>query len=181
MAFLHKETFEIIQGSYAEEDYDIYFEVDDILALPIRELNLKGYKTLLCCSGHPFMTISQTFHSEENVRKLKDYPAIIRIEAVHDSICPELSKRVICKEAEDLLCYVVFAKGVVLPHLPIGFCIEDEAIVELPQGLAGTVTISRSLSKDAVVEADIYNFFSTSLDAAMKLYEWSLTLPPRIE
>ena len=28
------------------------FEVDDLIATTIQELNLKGYKTAFCCSGH---------------------------------------------------------------------------------------------------------------------------------
>lgn len=50
--------------SYIDRDFNIYkdpcdirikgplFECDELMAPIIRELNLKGYKTVFCCSGH---------------------------------------------------------------------------------------------------------------------------------
>ena len=35
--------------------FDKHFEVDELLALPIAELNKKGYYTSFSCSGHPFL------------------------------------------------------------------------------------------------------------------------------
>lgn len=53
MAWIHKETYEILQvleAGHLEE----YFEVDDLIAVPIANLNKKGFKTIESCSGHPF-------------------------------------------------------------------------------------------------------------------------------
>lgn len=50
--------------SYIDRDFNIYkdtcdirikgpiFECDELIAPVIRELNLKGYRTVFCCSGH---------------------------------------------------------------------------------------------------------------------------------
>ena len=56
MAYMHKETFKI----YAENSIvnpDDYFEVDELIALPIQTLNRKGYITMSCCAGHPFVNL----------------------------------------------------------------------------------------------------------------------------
>ena len=35
------------------------FQCDDLIAPAIMLLNLKGYKTLYCCSGHPQLTLNE--------------------------------------------------------------------------------------------------------------------------
>lgn len=53
MAWIHKETYEILQAlesGHLEE----YFEADDMIAAPIAMLNQKGYSTVESCAGHPF-------------------------------------------------------------------------------------------------------------------------------
>lgn len=62
MALIHNETFDIITGTGIEEgegSESDYFEVDDLIAMPIALLNKKGYRTIACCSGHPFDEISE--------------------------------------------------------------------------------------------------------------------------
>ena len=61
LAYIHKETFEILQGSNIDNFLDDYFEVDDAIALPIQALNRKGYKTVNCCAGHPFGNYDEIF------------------------------------------------------------------------------------------------------------------------
>lgn len=60
MALIHSETFDIINETNIEDGKGAeseYFEVDDLIAIPIALLNKKGYRTLACCSGHPFDNI----------------------------------------------------------------------------------------------------------------------------
>ena len=58
---MHKRTFDILQGSNIDNELDDYFEVDELIALPIQKLNLKGYKTEFCCSGHLFPESGEAF------------------------------------------------------------------------------------------------------------------------
>jgi hypothetical protein len=56
MAFIHRETFEIINDRMECEFPFIkkHFHADDLIALTIQILNRKGYTTEGCCSGHLF-------------------------------------------------------------------------------------------------------------------------------
>ena len=69
MPYIHKSTFEIIQGSNIDHYLDDYFEVDELIALPIQVLNRKGYTTSFCCSGHSFIEIDEAF-SQPGVENL---------------------------------------------------------------------------------------------------------------
>lgn len=46
--------------------FDMHFEVDELLALPIAELNKKGYLTSFSCSGHPFFRCLLYKNDEED-------------------------------------------------------------------------------------------------------------------
>lgn len=60
---------------YLDRNFDIYkdpcdirikgplFECDELMAPIIRELNLKGYKTVFCCSGH----VCDNIYAEEEI------------------------------------------------------------------------------------------------------------------
>ena len=68
MAYMHKQTFEIqllgrsdyeyskLNSTYANDDN--YFQVDDLIAMPVQVLNRKGYTTVAACAGHPFVSLS---------------------------------------------------------------------------------------------------------------------------
>ena len=65
MALMHRETFDIIDGTNIDEELDEYFEVDEYIALPIQILNRKGYRTKFCCQGHPYPSrVKSTFLNE---------------------------------------------------------------------------------------------------------------------
>ena len=82
MALIHNETFDIIAGTNIEDgegSENEYFEVDDLIAMPIALLNKKGYLTIACCSGHPFDDISEIICNDDikmDVRKC--LPCIIK-------------------------------------------------------------------------------------------------------
>ena len=52
MIYLNEKTFAI--SASARQDDPEFFEVDDLLALPVQTLNIKGYRTHVCCEGHFF-------------------------------------------------------------------------------------------------------------------------------
>jgi hypothetical protein len=68
MAYMHKQTFDIqllgrsdyeyskLNSTYANDDN--YFQVDDLIAMPVQVLNRKGYTTAAACAGHPFTAVS---------------------------------------------------------------------------------------------------------------------------
>ena len=75
MPYMHKRTFDIsnviggkITGKMSdgtEYHYDQkpdFFEVDELIAIPLQILNRKGYLTACSCAGHPFdpVLISRT-------------------------------------------------------------------------------------------------------------------------
>ena len=59
MFFINKNTFRIHTNLSNYENRDDFFEVDELIAPIISILNLKGYKTRFCCSGH-YDTIDET-------------------------------------------------------------------------------------------------------------------------
>mgnify|MGYP003291728757 FL=1 len=67
MPYMHKRTFDISKGGAdmvtckmgdgTEVHYDPrpdFFEVDELIAIPLQILNRKGYHTACSCAGHPF-------------------------------------------------------------------------------------------------------------------------------
>lgn len=57
MAYYDLKTNEIWAESNIDRFHDEHIEIDEVIAPLIRELNIKGYKTKFCCSGHPFYAI----------------------------------------------------------------------------------------------------------------------------
>ena len=67
MPYMHKRTFDISNsmattvthktGDGIELQYDPksdFFQVDELIAIPLQILNRKGYRTACSCAGHPF-------------------------------------------------------------------------------------------------------------------------------
>ena len=52
MAYYDLKTNEIWADSNIAGFHDEHIEIDEVIAPLIRELNIKGYKTKFCCSGH---------------------------------------------------------------------------------------------------------------------------------
>jgi len=52
---INRRDFSFEHHVYCDEARVNYFECDDLIAPAIRELNLRGYRTEFCCSGHPHM------------------------------------------------------------------------------------------------------------------------------
>ena len=58
MAWIHKETNDVVQEFMEGFNSEDFFHVDDLLAIPVAELNKKGYATVESCAGHPFPVVT---------------------------------------------------------------------------------------------------------------------------
>lgn len=154
MAYMHKKTFDIIQGSNIDNLLNDYFEVDDMIALPIQQLNRKGYTTTFCCCGHPFVNVKEAFiHS-----KYDDYYSVIpgtyKVEELDNGIHRALIKDYSSKET-----YISFVEAVELPIIPEGFIYEDYILTKQYN------------------EFSEYQFFKELLNTMSLLNEWAKQLP----
>ena len=152
MAYMHKETFEITQelGRFVSNPQD-YFEIDDLIALPVQVLNRKGYITTGCCSGHLFDRLVEA-HSpyDKEMRTMNpehtgEKPAISRIRSSGPNI--------------------VFAEGISIPEPPPGFVIGEN---------------KRRLENDlecGVDTSDTFKALRYILEATERIYKWALNLP----
>lgn len=64
MAYYDLKTNEIWAESNIDGFHDEHIEIDEVIAPLIRELNIKGYKTKFCCSGHRCDPHRQIPHSQ---------------------------------------------------------------------------------------------------------------------
>lgn len=168
MAYMHKETFDIVDDDYVGDDDlkevlgivddyctdDYYFHVDDLIALPIQVLNRKGYITRQCCTGgHPFrmMFEGENMSGEE---------------------AEERGKR-ICNT------YIQFEDGISLPTLPPGFEISFNVITKKYNnnheiGLPPDIVMIRGHNNNDI---GVYETMREVLNSMEQLYKWALNLP----
>ena len=59
MSYMHKETFDITQYDIGSNEQN-FFEIDELIALPVQVLNRKGYITEAACAGHQFERFEDT-------------------------------------------------------------------------------------------------------------------------
>ena len=69
MAYYDLKTNEIWAESNIDRFHDEHIEIDEVIAPLIRELNIKGYKTKFCCSGHPFYSLCEAMVDSEETAK----------------------------------------------------------------------------------------------------------------
>lgn len=69
MAYYDLKTNEIWADSNIAGFHDENIEIDEVIAPLIRELNIKGYKTMFCCSGHPFYSLCEAMVDSEETAK----------------------------------------------------------------------------------------------------------------
>ena len=73
MAFINKNDFSIVNRVIDNKMENDYFECDDLIAPAISLLNRKGYKTLFCCSGHPYATIDWALTKDKIIEADEDF------------------------------------------------------------------------------------------------------------
>ena len=69
MTYYDLKTNEIWADSNIAGFHDEHIEIDEVIAPLIRELNIKGYKTKFCCSGHPFYSLCEAMVDSEETAK----------------------------------------------------------------------------------------------------------------
>ena len=183
MAFIHKESFDVIQSCDIEGLDDDYFEVDDLIALPIQILNRKGYKTRFCCAGHPFETLGESVVPFEISVEDSFFVGTFKVEKLVDG-----KFRALYRQAQERSSYIIFDKGITLPFLPKDFGIDedkedgdapmrvfavDENGNEVPCPLDGTTKLATYYEE----EMPIYEFYAEVIEAMTCLHEWALSLP----
>lgn len=110
--YMHKTSFDISRNRGESITFTIngeerkffvadqFFEVDELIALPLQKLNRKGYYTACSCQGHPFDHV--LFHlSPEGALQ----PVVAEFPCPHES-------------------YVTFMEPYELPSLPEGFTMQ---------------------------------------------------------
>ena len=133
MAYINKNDFSIVSVNGDPTTMNDYFECDDIIAPAISLLNRKGYKTIFCCSGHPFSSISAEVREEFPSKDDMESPEF-KILWFDDSDCApkeldfnteEYPCYVICQYNFFDTFYVAFEQMHEFPELPDGFYIDD--------------------------------------------------------
>lgn len=167
MIFIKKDDFSIWDdGELEGDDIDLYFEVDESIAPAIQVLNRKGYQTLFCCCGHPYpshgeawlpLTIEDPFHVVCGT-----YEAIP--EPDDDSHFEGGQYHIRFINEPSTCSYISFAEGIVLPHLPDGWVMEDDP----------SRVVMNYFYDD---ELEGFKYMRERQRVMEKLYEWAESLP----
>lgn len=111
MVYINEESFEMWDFPEVFEDMTGWFSVDEVIAPAVRELNLRGYRTIFSCSGHPIPGLLPIYSAEpENG---EDEPCVFY-------------------ETFSLSLYVAFERDYgmgIITDLPDGFYLDDENTV----------------------------------------------------
>ena len=176
--YMHKETFDIERSK--PDSYENYFEVDELIALPIQILNRKGYITDFCCSGHPFANMDDKFLTD--LRRINTASANFAL-----------------KGCLGYRSNIVFKDGISLPSLPPGFILfdynyqlefvryteysepfgEGDLVEKMPEAeYWEKVAQDKRLSIHKLYDDnDVYGFLRDNLETMELLYKWALELP----
>lgn len=159
MAFMDLKTFEIWATSNIDGFHDEHIEIDEVIAPIIRKLNLKGYKTKFCCSGHPYTSLKEAFtNSEETAKGLG---GLVKTERTDNEDLPIRALYIVPDD-----CFYIAFDGISSQDfsvsLPDGFWWDEES------------TIRFDYSTD-----EIYELLEERLNACKALYQWVSQLPPK--
>jgi len=157
MAYIDKETYEIWDDSNIDGQLDDCFEVDEAIAPVIRQLNLNGYKTKFCCSGHPTHSINEAFALADVPDPWKVLVGTVDVEKLDNG-----ETRIIFIHEEDNL-YISFSDISTIP------------VNEIPDGCYIDIDCLRYQYK-----SDCYfDKLRERADICEKLFLWADSLPKR--
>lgn len=131
MAYINKKDFSIVGYVQDQRLKENYFECDDLIAPAISLLNKKGYKTVFCCSGHPYATIDTCFSPDiPSQEDLGDSELLWYQDSdpEYADICEDTDLYpyyLVCKCHYGELFYIIFDEHYKFPELP-GDAYRDE-------------------------------------------------------
>jgi len=182
MAYIHKTTFEILH-ELPDEWKDDYFECDELVAPVIRALNLKGYTTRFCCSGHAYPSLNEAkFEPKDKTKPPKKSP----ISGTYFmEPCKDGWYYVKFKTYPERNFYISFEPGTALPEPPEGFKLLSS--LEQPKGVTVEALDDDGkplpfepapiLEKGFSNKTSDYSFYRLLLAAMRRLLEWAEALP----
>ena len=177
MVLIHRESFDIVKNCSLEEERDKYFECDEAIAPAISLLNRKGYRTTFCCSGHLYDDITDTLLIDEEEMPeealYEAYPGIIKIGHTEDGFY-----RLTLRQNLSMQAYVTFAEDVELPSVPEGWRERGHTILH---NFYWDESFEHPYAEKDLQEKDPYLFYRRRLEIMEALYDWAVSLPPRIQ
>lgn len=149
-----KDFFNDIIGLF--NDNSSFFEVDELMALPIAALNNKGYLTNMSCSGHGVGDFCCEVADETDINEFKEEGSLITVQ-----YSSEFESNFMCWVGEQLdEIFIIFKKPEKFPSIPAGWKYE----------------YSR-LSYDLNPTDNPMSVYKQSATALETLMEWIETLP----
>lgn len=179
MAIIHSRTFDIYSVTPNQKVLEESFECDDLIAPIIRALNLKGYKTVFCCAGHPYRCENHILFSTEEKPLMAEIP-IQGIYSIKEISFEEL--------AEDFQQNFADSTGKIFEAW---FTVSESAYISFAPGCAPNFdSLLKKNPNDYYVKEghhlyivlpetieNPYDFFSEQLLRMREIMEWVQTLP----
>ena len=173
MAYIEKTTFKIFQSTTSANG----FECDDIIAPVIRVLNLKGYTTTFCCSGHIFDEVNEIIAINQSPEEIKNsIDNVCEIKRItRNQIDPEeyyiedIPEDAVLYRVKFILAgntggaYIAFKEGCMLKTLPNGWEKDGSCIRKFFCNTYDTE----------------YDFFEEQLESMKELKKWADELPTK--
>lgn len=157
MAYMDLKTFDIWAESNIDGFHEGQAEIDEVIAPIIRELNIKGYRTKFCCSGHPFESLNEAYTNSEDTAKC--FVGLIKTEQSNHPTMPIRALYLIADNDFYISFDGVSQKDFSLP-LPDGFCWDDDTVIRYEYE-----------------KSDVYELLEERLKVSKALYQWALNLP----
>jgi len=148
---LFSDSAEADNGVDFGEVFDRHFEVDELIALPVIELNKRGYITTYSCAGHPFFWNLSYKHQEDEEQNYAE-------SIFHDEDDEQYfyADRTYFEEA-----YIAFAEKYEFGKLPDGWWYDRDRN-------AIRFTFQMNLS--------IFELYTTQMTEMRNLYLWACSL-----
>lgn len=98
-------------------DSSSYFEVDELIALPIAALNNKGYLTCMSCSGHGVGDFCCEVADEADINEFKEKGSLIAVQYSN-----EFESNYMCWVGEKVTeIFILFKTPEKFPSIPVGW------------------------------------------------------------
>lgn len=183
MAYINKNDFTIV--SFVDVLFeDQYFECDDLIAPAISLLNKKGYKTLFCCSGHPYGSID-TDICEEDDTEIDESFVLRRGKSIDikyecnldDKEIEEYPYYISYKNnALDSAFYIAFKERYQFSYLPSDFYTDETLLIDDNNNNLIVTAIRCNLDL-YTSDNDGFKYITEIFELNKRFYEWVEKLP----